>query len=241
MFHSQKEALSKVVNPAGAVASLPTSGGKTRVAEIAILQKLIEEPDAVIIYLTPFRSLAYEVEDTLSKVFRPLGFEVSHLYGGTQFSKIDELVINESNIIIATAEKAKAIIRSNSEIKSRIKLVIIDEGHLIGPEERYVTSEILIEELRFHIRKNEGKMVLLSAVLPNTDEIAKWITGDGNMKAHSKWRPSTQRFGLLEYTGSNVNITWKGEIESFNRNFITPFVVKNHGLNSFSQRKKSRQ
>ncbi|AND41429.1 DEAD/DEAH box helicase [Cytobacillus oceanisediminis] len=226
LFHSQKEALSKVVNPAGAVASLPTSGGKTRVAEIAILQKLIEEPDAVIIYLTPFRSLAYEVEDTLSKVFRPLGFEVSHLYGGTQFSKIDELVINESNIIIATAEKAKAIIRSNSEIKSRIKLVIIDEGHLIGPEERYVTSEILIEELRFHIRKNEGKMVLLSAVLPNTDEIAKWIAGDGNMKAHSKWRPSTQRFGLLEYTGSNVNITWKGEIESFNRNFITPFVVK---------------
>lgn len=226
LFHSQREALSKVLKPIGAVVSLPTSGGKTRIAEIAILQKLIEEPDAIIIYLTPFRSLAFEVEDSLAKVFRPLGIEVSHLYGGTQFSKIDELIINESNIIIATAEKVKAILRGNSGIKQKIKLVIIDEGHLLGPNERYLTSEMVVEELRFHIAKNHGKMVLLSAVLPNTDEIAKWIAGDGDMTVHSDWRPSTQRFGLVEYTGSNVNITWKGELESFNRNFINPFIIK---------------
>ncbi|MGD6803946.1 DEAD/DEAH box helicase [Rossellomorea aquimaris] len=226
LFQSQKSALSTVLNSKGGVVSLPTSGGKTRIAEIAILQKLIEEPDAVIIYLTPFRSLAFEVEDTLSKIFSPLGYEVSHLYGGTQFSKIDELIINESNIIVATAEKAKAIIRSNTEIKSKIKLIIIDEGHLIGPQERYLTSEILIEELRFHVMKNKGKMVLLSAVLSNTDEIAKWIASDEELKAHSNWRPSTQRMGLLEYTGSNVNITWKGEMESFNRNFIEPFTIQ---------------
>jgi len=226
LFHSQKIALPQVLNENGAVVSLPTSAGKTRIAEIAILECLTKDPDSKVLYLAPFKSLAYEVEDSISKVFESLNFEVSKLYGGTQFSKLDESVINESNIIISTAEKAKAILRSNSEIKSKIKLVIIDEGHLLGPEERYILSEMLIEELRFYINRNQGKMVLLSAVLPNADEIASWLTGNEEMKVNSNWRPSTQRLGFLEYSGNNVNIRWKGKIESFNSNFIEPFIVK---------------
>lgn len=225
LFISQKAALPKVLKPSGAVVSLPTSGGKTRIAEISILQSLVSDPNSIVLYLAPFRSLAYEIEDSISKTFRALGYDVSYLYGGAQFSKMDELLINESNIIIATAEKAKAIFRSNSEIKSRVKLVVIDEGHLIGPEERYITSEIFLEELRLQIAKNEGKMILLSAVLPNASEIAKWVAGDETNIVDSNWRPSSQRFGILEYTGKNVNLTWKGNIESFNRQFIRPFTV----------------
>lgn len=225
LFISQKAALPKVLKPSGAVVSLPTSGGKTRIAEISILQSLISDPSSIVLYLAPFRSLAYEIEDSISKTFRALGYDVSYLYGGPQFSKMDELIINESNIIIATAEKAKAIFRSNSEMKSRVKLVVIDEGHLIGPEERYITSEIFLEELRYQIAKNEGKMILLSAVLPNASEIAKWVAGDETNTVDSSWRPSSQRFGILEYTGKNVNITWKGNIESFNRNLLRPFTV----------------
>ncbi|WP_010170133.1 DEAD/DEAH box helicase [Bacillus coahuilensis] len=226
IFHSQKIALPVVLEDKGAVISLPTSAGKTRIAEFAILDCLVKGSENKILYLAPFRSLAYEVEDSISKIFGPLGFEVSHLYGGSQFSKLDETVINESNIIIATPEKAKAILRSNSEVKSKIKLVIIDEGHLIGPEERQVLSEVFIEELRTHINRNQGKMILLSAVLPNSSEIASWISGNETLEVNSNWRPSSQRFGLLEYNGRNVNITWNGELESFNRNFINPFIVK---------------
>ncbi|MHA7098051.1 DEAD/DEAH box helicase [Priestia aryabhattai] len=226
LFHSQKVALPQVLNERGAVVSLPTSAGKTRIAEIAILDCLTNNPDSKVLYLAPFKSLAFEVEDSLSKVFESLGFEVSQLYGGTQFSKLDEMLINESNVIISTAEKAKAILRSNSEIKSEIQLIIIDEGHLLGPKERYILSEMLIEELRFYINRNQGKMLLLSAVLPNADEIASWLTGNKEMKVTSNWRPSTQRLGLLEYTGNNVNIRWKGKVESFNSNFIEPFIVK---------------
>ncbi|EOP12918.1 DEAD/DEAH box helicase [Bacillus cereus] len=226
LFYSQKIALPKVLDRKGAVVSIPTSAGKTRIAELSMLDCLVKDCDSKILYLAPFRSLAFEVEESISKIFDPLGFEVSHLYGGTQFSKLDEMVINESSIIIATAEKAKAILRSNSEIKTKIKLIIIDEGHLIGPEERYVLSEMLIEELRLYTEKNDGKMILLSAVLPNSAEIANWISGNEEMEVKSNWRPSTQRFGLLEYSGNNVNITWKGELESFNRNFISPFTVR---------------
>ncbi|QED46006.1 DEAD/DEAH box helicase [Cytobacillus dafuensis] len=239
LFYSQKIALPSVVDKKGAVVSLPTSSGKTRVAELSILDCLASGTDNKILYLAPFRSLAYEIEDSITKVFEPLGFEISHLYGGTQFSKLDEMVIQESNIIIATPEKAKAILRSNSEVKSKINLVIIDEGHLIGPEDRQILSEVLIEELRKYMENNQGKMMLLSAVLPNSAEIAKWIAGSETRAVNSDWRPSSQRLGLLEYNGSNVTITWKGDIESYNRNFISPFkVVRPRSEYTFPRDKK---
>lgn len=226
LFQAQRVALPKVLNPDGAVVSIPTSSGKTRIAEIAILQSLLQEPDSLILYLAPFRSLAYEIEDSLSKTFSPLGFEVSHLYGGTQFSQLDEMVLADSNITIATHEKAKAILRSNTEMKTRIKLVVIDEGHLLGANNRYVSNEMFLEELRYHVETNEGKMILLSAVLPNSNELAKWITNDSTLNVESKWRPSSERFGLLVFNGNNANITWKGDIESYNRSFINPFWVQ---------------
>ena len=79
LFISQLQSLEKVLSPIGAVVSLPTSSGKTRVAEIAILQSLLDNPYSHILYLAPFRSLAFEIEGTLSQTFSPLGYKVSHL------------------------------------------------------------------------------------------------------------------------------------------------------------------
>ena len=80
LFISQRQSLEKVLSPTGAVVSLPTSSGKTRVAEIAILQSLLDNPYSHILYLAPFRSLAFEIEGTLSQTFSPLGYRVSHLF-----------------------------------------------------------------------------------------------------------------------------------------------------------------
>jgi len=230
LFISQRQSLEKVLSSAGAVVSLPTSSGKTRVAEIAILQSLLDNPHSHILYLAPFRSLAFEIEGTLSQTFAPLKYKVSHLYGGAQFSKIDSLMIENSHILIATPEKAKAILRANNEFASKIALVIIDEGHLLGPDRRYVTNEMFIEELRHLMKVNSGKIILLSAVLPNSAEMSKWIANDENQIAKSDWRPSTQRFGLLEFTGNSVNIKWEGEMQSYNASFVTSVNDKKQAI-----------
>lgn len=227
LFVSQRLALKTALSTKGAVISLPTSSGKTRIAEIAILQNLLINPESIVLYLAPFRSLALEVESALSSTFDPLGYQVTHLYGGGYFTHTDSILIQESKVIIATPEKAKAIIRASPEIASRIKLVIIDEGHLLGLNQRHITNELFIEELRLHVDKNEGKLILLSAVLPNTQEIAEWITKDKECcSIQSEWRPSSQRFGLLYWTGKNVDLEWHGDIHSFNKNFIKPFVIE---------------
>jgi replicative superfamily II helicase len=230
LFISQLQSLEKVLSPIGAVVSLPTSSGKTRIAEIAILQSLLDNPYSYILYLAPFRSLAFEIEETLNQTFLPLEYKVSHLYCGSQFSSIDHMMIDNSHILIATPEKAKAILRANDELASRIALVIIDEGHLLGEEKRPVTNEMFTEELRRLMKVNNGKIILLSAVLPNSTEVSKWITNDENQSVKSDWRPSTQRFGILEYTGTSVNLEWKGEEPSYNTSFIKSVKNKKQAI-----------
>lgn len=228
LFHTQYEAIKSMQNGKNTVISLPTSSGKTRIAEISILETLVKFPESKILYLAPFRSLCYEIEESMNKVFSSLGFNTTFLYGGAQYSKVDETLVENSNIIIATPEKAKAIIRAEKKIADEIKLLVIDEGHLLGANQRLIKNELFIEELKFHINQNNGKIILLSAVLPNTKDISKWISNDGSDIFESDKRLSNQRFGILKWTkAKTINIEWLGEPTSFNKNFIKKFLPIN--------------
>jgi hypothetical protein len=222
LWMSQRTALPLVLGRTnrGAVVNLRTSAGKTRVAELAILQTLLTEPTARVFYLAPFRSLALEIEYTLATTFSWLGYRVSHLYGGSRVSSVDTELASDSSIIIATPEKTRALLRATPEIFQNVKLIVIDEGHLIGPEERFVRNEVFIEHLRSLARATGARVLLLSAVLPNVQELAEWVTGDPNAVAKSTWKPSAERFGLLRWNGMRVRIEWLGEVASFNPSFV---------------------
>lgn len=207
-------------NNKGAVINLRTSGGKTRVAEISILKTLTVNLQAKVLYLAPFRSLAFEIEQSLNKTFRPLGITVSQLYGGSTVNITDFDLIEQSQIIIATPEKAKALIRSGSGIESEIKLIVIDEGHLLGAEERYIRSEIFITHINEFAYRNDIRVLLLSAVLPNADDLAQWIAGDRELVAKSEWKPSLERKGLLLWNGYRVRLEWNNNGIPFNPNFV---------------------
>jgi hypothetical protein len=222
LWTSQRAALPLSLNEGnrGAVINLPTSSGKTRIAELTILQTLLSHPTARIFYLAPFRSLALEVEHTLTATFSWLGYGVSHLYGGSRVSSVDTELAAESAIIIVTPEKARALYRASPELYENVKLLIIDEGHLIGADERYVRNELFIDHLRCIAHATNARVLLLSAVLPNPQELAEWVTGDPTAVASSEWRPSAERFGLLRWNGSRVRIDWQGEVASFNPAFV---------------------
>lgn len=223
-FSTQRKALEQVINKDdGLIVSMPTSSGKTRIAEVGILDCKIKYPDSKILFIAPYRSLAFEIENDLERVFSSTGIMVSQLYGGSLFNKLDEKIIEETDVIIATQEKAKALLRSNSEIIKSIKLIILDEGHLLGDNDRYIRSELLIEELKYNIEKNEGKFILLSAVLPNPEELSNWLTFSDENVYKNNWRPSEERLGVLEWTGKRVNLNWQSaddERDSFNKNFV---------------------
>jgi hypothetical protein len=222
LWASQRTALPLALNPAnrGGVVNLRTSAGKTRVAELAILQTLIADPAARVFYLAPFRSLALEVEHTLASTFSWLGHGVSHLYGGSQVSTVDTELAAESAITIATPEKARALLRAAPDVFENVKLLVVDEGHLIGASERFVRNEVFVDHLRALARATGARLLLLSAVLPNPQELAEWVAGDRDAVAISPWKPSAERFGLLRWNGSRVRIDWQGEVASFNPSFV---------------------
>jgi len=221
LWPSQTDSLDMALgNNRGAVINLRTSGGKTRVAELAILQSLMTDPFSKILYLAPFRSLAFEVEHSLNKTFAPLGFSVTHLYGNATVGLSDFDFVQESNIIIATPEKAKALIRGGSGIEDDIKLIVIDEGHLLGADERLLRNEMFFIHLMEYASRKDMRVVLLSAVLPNADELADWIAKDTAMVAKSDWKPSLERRGLLLWNGNSVRLEWVGEDAPFNPNFV---------------------
>lgn len=222
LWRSQRAAVPLALNRSkhGAVVNMRTSSGKTRVAELAILQTLHSDPNAKIVYLAPFRSLALEIEQTLGQVFDWCGFHVSHLYGGFRLSPADRQLAEDSSITIATPEKARAILRSSPELFDNVKLIVVDEGHLIGANERLVKNELFLDHLRFIANATDCRILMLSAVLPNPAHLAEWITGDSTNVVRSEWKPSAERFGLLRWQGDHVRIDWSGEFESFNPRFV---------------------
>lgn len=227
LFKSQRECIYESLSgDEGVAIGMPTSSGKTKIAEISIIKTLSDYPDALCVYIAPFRSLANEIEHSLSSVINSMGYILSNLYGSAQATQMDRQLVNEANVVVATPEKMKSILRSNPDIEERIKLVIVDEGHLVGGQPRYITSELLIEEIKISLKKNTGKFILLSAVLPNLSDFSEWISGSRERTSKSLWRPSAQRFGELNFVNHTVNLQWEGEPPSFNNRFIEPQLIR---------------
>ena len=222
LWHSQLASLELALNGenSGGVINLRTSAGKTRVAELAILKELRAEPTAKVLYLAPFRSLAFELERTFRKYLGALGYSVSHLYGGSRFSGVDREMVLEANLLIATPEKTKAMLRAAPELFESVKLIVVDEGHLLGGSERNVKNELFLEHLRLLSRSGNARILLLSAVLPNAAELALWIGGSETALAQSDWKPSDERFGVLRWTKKEVQIEWRSESRCFNPDFV---------------------
>ena len=80
LWPSQIEAAARAVDQSDdLVVSLPTSAGKTRIAELCILRCLAGGKRVV--FITPLRALSAQTETTLQRTFGPLGKTISALYG----------------------------------------------------------------------------------------------------------------------------------------------------------------
>lgn len=188
------------------VVALPTSAGKTRVAEIAALMTLSSERRVLIV--TPLRALSAQTERSFRKTFAPLGFSVSSLYGASGLSAGDEDALRTREIIIATPEKLDFALRSDPSLIDDVGLIVLDEGHMIGPSEREIRYETLVQRLLRRADAGERRIVCLSAILPSGDELddlTAWIRSDEpGEPVRSDWRPTRQRFGALTWRGKDA-------------------------------------
>jgi hypothetical protein len=211
------------------VVALPTSAGKTRVAEIAALMTLSSNRRVLIV--TPLRALSAQTERSFRKTFAPLGFSVSSLYGASGLSAGDEDALRTRDIIIATPEKLDFALRSDSSLIDDVGLIVLDEGHMIGPSEREIRYETLVQRLLRRADAAERRMVCLSAILPSGDELddlTAWIRSDEpGEPLRSNWRPTRQRFGALTWRGKDAMLRLDLDDDG---PFLDKFVVEKAAL-----------
>ena len=206
LWPSQREAAQRSADVTdNLVVALPTSSGKTRVAEIAALMTLSSERRVLIV--TPLRALSAQTERSFRRTFAPLGFRVSSLYGASGFSAGDEDALRTREIIIATPEKLDFALRSDPSLIDDVGLIVLDEGHMIGPSEREIRYETLVQRLIRRGDAAERRIVCLSAILPSgeeLDDLTAWIRSDKpGEPVRSDWRPTRQRFGALTWRGKD--------------------------------------
>jgi len=183
------------------VVSLPTSAGKTRIAELCILRCLAG--GRRVVFVTPLRALSAQTETTLQRTFGPLGKTISALYGSIGVSAFDEDTIRERDIVVATPEKLDFALRNDPSLLDDVGLLVFDEGHMIGPNEREVRYEVQIQRLLRRQDANQRRIVCLSAILPagdQLDDFSAWLRRDqpGDV-VKNDWRPTRLRFGEVTW------------------------------------------
>ena len=205
------------------VVSLPTSAGKTRVAELCILRCL--SAGKRVVFVTPLRALSAQTETTLQRTFSPLGKTISALYGSFGVSGLDEDAIRERDIVVATPEKLDFALRNDPSLLDNVGLLVFDEGHMIGINEREVRYEAQIQRLLRRADADERRIVCLSAILPDGDQMddfAAWLRRDhpgGPIK--SDWRPTRLRFGEVVWNSPFARLNLRvGEERPWVQRFI---------------------
>jgi superfamily II DNA/RNA helicase len=209
LWPSQLDAATQAVDAdQDLVVSLPTSAGKTRIAELCILRCLAAEKRVV--FITPLRALSAQTESTLQGTFIPLGFSISTLYGSIGTSSYDEHALGSRSIVVATPEKLDFALRNDPALLNDVGLIVLDEGHMIGLGEREVRYEMQIQRLLKRADAADRRMVCLSAILPGGEELedfVAWLSqdGEGNL-IKSRWRPTLLRFGEVIWANSRARL-----------------------------------
>eukprot|EP01125_Pyxidicula_operculata_P007476 TRINITY_DN2542_c0_g1_i3.p1 TRINITY_DN2542_c0_g1~~TRINITY_DN2542_c0_g1_i3.p1 ORF type:complete len:468 (-),score=79.14 TRINITY_DN2542_c0_g1_i3:253-1656(-) len=151
--------------------SLPTSGGKTLVAEITLLRTVILKNKKAL-FVLPFVSIVTEKVQSLEEFGRKLSFQVEGYYGGEGVMPPPP----GNQICVATIEKANSIINNLIEEGrlSELGCVVVDEFHMISTEGRGHILELLLTKI-LYVSNNGVQIIGMSATIPNLEELCDWL------------------------------------------------------------------
>ncbi|KAI0693550.1 Sec63-domain-containing protein [Cytidiella melzeri] len=141
------------------------------------LASSIRRDDFKIIYVAPMKALAAEIVRKLGKRLQWLSIRVRELTGDMQLTKTE---IAETQIIVTTPEKWDVVTRKptgEGELASKVKLLIIDEVHLLNDDRGAVIETIVARTLR-QVESSQSviRIVGLSATLPNYLDVADFLS-----------------------------------------------------------------
>ena len=161
----------------------PTGSGKTNVAMLAMLHEIgLHRADGAvdlgafkIVYIAPMKSLVQEMVGNFGRRLAPLGVTVRELSGDVSLTKAQ---LAETQVIVTTPEKWDIVTRKvgDKAFAQLVKLVIIDEVHLLHDTRGPVLEAIVARYIRYVEQSKEHvRIVGLSATLPGYEDVAAFL------------------------------------------------------------------
>jgi helicase len=171
-----------------------TSAGKTVCSEMYLAYE-IRKRGGKGIYVGPLKALAKEKEQDWTADthhFHDLNISIATGDHRLTMKRIKEM--DESNLVVMTPEMLASRCRNHKSDKSRflyeVGTVVFDESHLLTVPKRGDHIEVALMKLA-EINP-DIRIVLLSATMPNVDEICGWtsnLTGRDTYYLESDYRP----------------------------------------------------
>ncbi len=192
------------------VVSLPTSSGKTLIAEFRILQALnqFEHERGWVAYLAPTKSLVNQITRQLRRDFSALTPQVI-VEQVSPALEIDNVEIgllqtndpnSEFRVLVTTPEKLDLMLRQGWELKigRPLTLVVVDEAHNIQSMRRGLKLELLLATINKECQW--AQFILLTPFIENAREVARWLGGanSDDISLSLDWQPNDRVIGIVQ-------------------------------------------
>jgi superfamily II DNA/RNA helicase len=195
------------------VVSLPTSSGKTLIAQFRILQALnqFEHERGWVAYLAPTRTLVRQIARRLRRDFDALGIVVEQVSPALEIDGVEAELLSERDrdrefrVLVTTPEKLDLMLRQDWEKKigRPLTLVVVDEAHNIQESERGLKLELLLATINNECQW--AQFLLLTPFIENAREVARWLGGDNSdgisfsndASFTVDWQPNDRIIGIV--------------------------------------------
>lgn len=197
-WEPQRELLTGVVSPLDPavrrmVLAVPTSGGKTLIAQVIAVAELARSGKSVC-FVVPTRSLGREVRRAMSTRVRILEKEVAAEKPDfpTWWETLDLPATEQepADVEVMTPERLSHRLRQDpSAVLDRFGLFIFDEAQLLKEQGRGFVLESLIASLNLLTAERQHRIALISAALGNAGAISQWLSpAQTPLVQQSEWR-----------------------------------------------------
>lgn len=206
------------------VVSLPTSSGKTLIAQFRILQalSLFSRVRGWVAYVAPTRALVNQITARLRRDFGPMGIVVERVSPALEVDSLEAGILADRNddsqfrVLVTTPEKLDLMLRSGweAEIGRPLCLVVVDEAHNLSSSRRGLKLELLLATINRESR--DAQFLLLTPFVPNADEIARWLDPSSNQSVELSvdWQPNDRVIGLAHRIRGKARGSFTVELET---------------------------
>ena len=193
------------------VVDLPTSGGKTLLAQFRILQALnqFDADKGWIAYVAPTRALAAQLTRRLRRDLEPVGVRVEQLTAAVEVDAFEEQLLSAVeqpfHVLISTPEKLSLVIR-NKKVDRPLALVVMDEAHNLEDDSRGLRIEFLLATVKRDCP--QANFLLLMPYVEGSESVARWLAQDTNAGqtislGTTPWKPNERIIGLYQATADD--------------------------------------